>query len=212
MKTFIAVLIIGFTVTAIVAQDSDGSACPKITLTVPGGITAPGEEATFLAEILGTVPTNVKYIWTSTNGKVVSGQGTPLIKIRIAKTFRGQMLATVSVLGLPVNCSSRVSEEYGYAIDPGPSRLDEYGSISLKAEMAKLKRAAAKKQPYDQLCLIIYPSETEKETEVRVQRLKVYVAIVLRLERQLTVVVGPNSPNGKAILYIVPPGVNNPQP
>jgi hypothetical protein len=212
MKRFIVVLIIGFGVTRTLGQNSTNG-CPILSVVGPAGIVAPGEVATFIANMSGPVPYNIRYSWAVSEGEILSGHERPSVEVLTPKPDFYRIVATVKVVGLPANCSDTASETYTLDHEPFPEQIDEYGAISLKAEMTRLKRSAEKLKDhsYSQLYLIIYPSE-EEDVQKRIDRLKRYSDTVTPDPNQLTVVIGPALTKSKSVMYIVPPGSDNPQP
>jgi hypothetical protein len=212
MKTFIAVLIIGFAVAGSLGQDRTNG-CPTLSMEGPAGIVAPGEVATFIAHMSGPVPYNIKYSWAVSEGEILSGQDGASVEVMTPKPDFYRVVATVKVIGLPANCPYTASETYTLDREPVPEQIDEYGAISLKAEMTRLKRSAEKLKDhsYSQLYLIIYPSE-EEDVQKRIDRLKRYSDTVTPDPNQLTVVIGPVLTKPKSLMYIVPPGSDDPQP
>lgn len=67
--------------------------CPTITITGPDIL---GEENTFTTNISGGSFQEVSYDWVVTDGEIVSGQGTPLVKVKLRPTSS----ITVKVGGL----------------------------------------------------------------------------------------------------------------
>jgi hypothetical protein len=208
----LAIFISFLTTVQVYGQNAAAMACPTISVTGPAGIVDFGEIATFSAEVSGSLSNDLKFEWTVSQGTIVSGENSLLLKVRIPDND-GRIVATFTIKGLPQNCPNTLSETYSVPVEPRVNLLDEYGVISLKEEKIRLKRAATelKKNPYSQLYLIIYKHGSKRKVEQRITRLRDYMK-VLGLENNLSIVVGPEDGVGKSRLYLVPPGVDNPQP
>jgi hypothetical protein len=86
--------------------------CPTITAKGPAGITPPGEDITFRAEI-NVVGPKFSFSWSVDKGTITSGQGTREITITTFGLSGEAVTATVEVGGLPSECDKRASESAG---------------------------------------------------------------------------------------------------
>jgi hypothetical protein len=92
--------------------------CPAIDISGPPHVQA-GREAVFTANVTGGSQQSITYQWTVTNGVVIDGEGTPTIKIRVAKalpslTGRGSMSVTLTIGGLDPagGCPEEISKDF----------------------------------------------------------------------------------------------------
>lgn len=88
--------------------------CPVIKVVGPAGITNPGENVVFQAEI-NVVGPKLSYSWSIDKGTIMSGQGTKKITVDATGLSGEDITATVDVGGLPENCERTASEATGIA-------------------------------------------------------------------------------------------------
>jgi len=188
--------------------------CPIITVSGPAGITNPGKIAIFAAEISGNAPPNVVYVWTVSEGAIVSGQNTLSVQVRYPKTGASNLSATLIVRGLPESCSSEFSVAAPFVIDSSPVLIDEYGAITPQNEHAHLKAAVAqlKRNPNSMLWIIFYPTGSDASIKRKEKSLSDYLTKIQHIGELFKIVVGPNIGLEKIKILIIPPGVENPQP
>jgi len=110
--------------------------CSNIIVNGPSGVLAPVEPAVFEAVVSDkTRATGLKYVWTTTVGKIVRGQGTSKIELVLPEDINGEnVTVTVNIEGLPGGCPSSASETspMSYVIEGDP--VDEYGRMSRRDE------------------------------------------------------------------------------
>ncbi len=88
---------------------------------------------TFTANVSGGSQddSDVKYTWTTSQGEIISGQGTPVITVQTTPEMAGEnVTATVEIGGLCDCTDNRRSEVAGIADVIGPDKFDEFGSLS----------------------------------------------------------------------------------
>ena len=83
IRFLIPQLIVFLFCTLSAAQTPEQSAhpCPVISVQAPGGIIEPGALVKFTATISGGDTERVRYAWSISKGKIVSGQGTKSINM-----------------------------------------------------------------------------------------------------------------------------------
>ncbi len=108
--------------------------CPTIRIIGPAGITQPGDEMSFVAEVAG-VGLDVKYEWAVTSGKIVSGQGTPVIQVLGEQGASVQ--ATVKLLGVANGCQDTASGNGTVAEKPPSCSLDEWKRLKPNDERGR---------------------------------------------------------------------------
>ena len=96
---------------SIAKTSSTRQECPTITITCPEELPEIGRTYTVSANVEGTATRQkLTYHWalSSKAGKIVNGQGTPTIKVRIKYTW-DTITATVEVCGLADKCQKTAS-------------------------------------------------------------------------------------------------------
>jgi hypothetical protein len=79
--------------------------CPTLSIICPTDIPLPGASVNFAANISGNDPNRkLKYKWQVSAGKIIDGQGTPVISVDTSGTEGQTITATVEVDGLPPEC------------------------------------------------------------------------------------------------------------
>ena len=90
--------------------------CPTISVSGPSVVTNAGDTMTFTANVSGGSQTDVTYSWTTSQGEIISGQGTPVITVQTTPDMAGgNVTATVTVGGLCADCETSRSEVAGIA-------------------------------------------------------------------------------------------------
>lgn len=69
----------------------------SISVIGPAGVTLGGEPLTFTANISGEIPYEFSYLWSVSEGEIISGQGTPAISVRTPKEG-GSVTATLTLV------------------------------------------------------------------------------------------------------------------
>lgn len=86
--------------------------CPTIAVKGPAGITKPGDNVVFQAEI-NVVGPKISYVWSVDKGTITSGQGTREITITTFGLSGESVTATVEIAGVPSDCEGKASESAG---------------------------------------------------------------------------------------------------
>lgn len=119
--------------------DVASAQCPALTVIGPAGVTNPGDEMEFRAEI-NVIGPKVEYSWSVNAGTIVKGQGTARIAVLTDASLAGRSVkATVDVGGLPQNCDRLASEMGG--VDALPAcglPIDEWGEMKPNDERGRL--------------------------------------------------------------------------
>ncbi len=118
--------------------------CPVISVTGPAGVTNAGETITFTANISEINTTPIAYSWTISDGTIIEGFGTSVIKVATNSDTAGKIVtATVEINGLPIDCNKTA---LGTAQIPYlcvlPRTLDIYEKMSFQEEKARLANLA----------------------------------------------------------------------
>jgi hypothetical protein len=136
--------LVAIAVLALVATASNGmaqSACPSVSVSCVGTNKWCDPPFFFLASVTNTDPTQkVSFEWTVTNGRIVAGQGTSVIKV-VGNRDNRSLTASVKLIGAPPECTGTVAsisliDAQGMA--PPPKVIEEFGNISLKDTKMRL--------------------------------------------------------------------------
>jgi len=112
--------------------------CPTLTVVGPAGITTPGDDVTFRAELNGVVP-KVTYSWSVDKGAIIKGQGTQEITVATTRELAGSAIkATVEVGGLPADCESLFAESAGIESILPVCNFDEWSEMKPNDERGRL--------------------------------------------------------------------------
>jgi hypothetical protein len=194
-------------------QENVGTECPSVNILGPAGIAVPGEDISFSITLSGTVPDDIKYSWTVSEGKIVSGQDAQLLRVRTPKGSSYNVKATVKITGLSKGCPDTFSESAGAACKCTTQLIDAYDNVTLIEEKARLKLAAAKPKdwPESNIYVIVYPPKSMRRLQQRITGLR-NCAKLLGLGRRFSIVIGPDNGIESGRIYFVPPGADDPQP
>lgn len=192
---------------------AEGSECPTISMYGPAGIPVPGEPVKFGVELKGSVPSDVKYRWSVSRGKIVDGQDTTVITV-IYERPASSVTATVEVLGLAEGCPNEVSKYAPYC-EPAVAILVAEGStLTTKIDKARLDKLASELavNPGTQGYLIEYfPAKISQRTiNAKLRLIRQYIKDLIEKERLTIVLYTAPEPFSK--YYVVPPGATNPTP
>jgi len=107
--------------------------CPTVSFVKPTGMLAPGEPNDFRVALSNVDhPEKISYTWGTSLGKIVSGFGTPAIKLLVSKEDGYHNLTVfVRVDGLPDSCKSTVSDTFAVAgLIPDERFIHSFGLVS----------------------------------------------------------------------------------
>jgi hypothetical protein len=91
-----------------IAQNTEPTNCPMISVTGPAGIVGVGELATYTATVGSEADSYpVEFVWTTSAGRIKEGQGTRSIKVIQPNAC---ITVTVEIRGLSASCPSAASE------------------------------------------------------------------------------------------------------
>lgn len=86
--------------------------CPIISVDASTSLTNAGETMTFTANVSGGSASNVTYNWKVSDGEIVEGQGTPVIRVATSSKMAGKIVkATVEIEGVCEECPKTESAE-----------------------------------------------------------------------------------------------------
>jgi hypothetical protein len=186
--------------------------CPKITITAPSRIAMPGDVIVFRSSLSRSVPASTKYLWSVNYGKIVSGQGTRSMKVRIPIGDSSAVRASLTVSGLPKVCENfnSASTLAGIAPQPLVDPYARYGDISFETEKEKLRNAftVLAKYPKFKLLLVRRSSKNSSKNRKRIGEIRSFIADELKVSPsrfQLATIAGDNV---ETVIWFVKPGTN----
>ena len=198
------------------AQTNETSPCPTIEVIGPAGITTSGETMTFTASVSGNNNSSVVYNWTISDGTIIEGLGTSIIKVATNADIAGKFIsATVSLNGLPVNCKNTASQKAEIAyVGLDPVMTDEYGRLSFKEERARLDNIAfqLKDNKDYKAYFIIYVTEEDKSKAVksRISKIQNYFAENHKISKERIVILTSKAASKRTQIYLVPSNASFP--
>jgi hypothetical protein len=189
--------------------------CPSISVTPPSGTTNPGDTMTFTANVSGGSQSSVTYNWSVSNGSIVEGQGTPVIRVSTAGLEDTTITATVDVGGTDPACAC-------------PKTASESGIVAgrpkatLATESVGEEKADVLKQRVDQFYTelannpsatgVIINYGTDKEVQKRQNEIEKAIAFRKYDRSRVTFVRGDSTPGIRTRFFIVPAGADQPTP
>lgn len=164
--------------------------CPVITIETPSPVICPDAEMSFTASVEGTDP-NVTYHWTVSAGRIISGQGTPTIRVATVNAsadIETGVKATVEVVGGQWGSCSRTASYSVQVKAFCPDRkFDQFpGTASLEEEKARLGNFASRLRGEPPMMGIITLRSGGKmgagESQARLERARKYLVDELGIE------------------------------
>jgi hypothetical protein len=169
--------------------------CPTITMETPAQVICPGAEVTFTASVEGVAQnTRQSFKWTVTTGRIISGQGTPTIKVSTLEaspeaSYQG-IGATVEIGGIDTGCSNVAA----CAVQMSPfcpdRKVDEFGDLSFDEEKARLESLITRLQSDPDTFGLIRAHSSScarmSEAEARLERIRDYLVNLRGLDRIVT--------------------------
>lgn len=136
MKRFFNLILFSLLFTNFLYAQSARPSCPTISVEGPNRTSRPGEKIPFKV-VIGKEfdSTNLKYLWSVSNGEITQGQGTTSISVENTKD---SYTVTVEVTGLPGDCIRIASESAFYDLSPQPVIIADYWKIKFSEEKGKL--------------------------------------------------------------------------
>lgn len=188
--------------------------CPTISISCPTYISKPGDPVAFAVSLSGGDPSlNPTYKWQVSAGKIISGQGTPEIKVDTSETGGQSITATVEVEGMPPECDrSESCSLIPYESLPEARKFDEYGEVSWINEETRLANFGVKLQqePGAEGYIIVYGPRRVKQHLTRSHK---FIIEKYGIDPQrITQVNGGHRQRMTVQLWIVPVGATPPKP
>lgn len=164
--------------------------CPLITVDASNDLVCPSEEVTFSASLKGGAPSiNPTFNWTVSAGTIISGQGTPTIKVLVSDAQAASVsqdnniTATVEVGGFTALTASCASKAFHTILKASccyfHRKFDEFGDISFNDEKARLRNLVLQMQNEPGVLgyVLIYAGRHSRvdEAKRRLERAKNYL-------------------------------------
>jgi hypothetical protein len=189
--------------------------CPNVSIYCPD-VQQAGTPITFTASVSGGTPgVTPVYNWVVSDGKILSGQGTPTITVDTAGLAGKPVTATVEVAGYNLEC--RAQCQASVPAPPNPTKFDEIGEIQRDDEKARLDVFAIELQnsPGAQGYIIGYGGRNRRfgTGAQRAARAREYVVSTRGIDASRIVTLeGSARETGATELWIVPAGAAPPRP
>ena len=189
--------------------------CATLSVSGPAGVTEPGGNMTFTANVSGGSQA-VTYNWTVSAGTIESGQGTPSITVATTSDMAGSnVTATVQLGGLDpaCRCPSEASETAPVTTPDGAKLIDEFGKLPNDDIRGRLDTFFTELQnnPNNQGYIINYG--TDKEIAAREKIITNHINFRKIDRSRITLVRGGDTGGGvNTKAYLIPPGAANPNP
>ncbi|MFN0138669.1 MAG: hypothetical protein ACKVQW_01110 [Pyrinomonadaceae bacterium] len=197
------------------AQNKTDS-CPAISVIGPSGPVGEGKLAPFTARVesKGREYT-LEYIWSTSAGKIASGQGTTSIEVVMPDSH--SLTVTVEVKGIPTDCPNTASESMIWDPAPQPTKLDEFVGSLAKVPAKRFVKAfeKAKYDDYAQVYILISGAGRNPGSSIRKKRqiLLKHITITFRYDTQrVTFVDVDKKRDDRVTIWLVPAGASPPQP
>ena len=150
------------------AQTSENR-CPEFSIKSPTEVTKAGEEIVFqLITDKNFEKYNVKYFWTVSSGKIVSGQGTKTLTI-LSNSINTPMAieANITISGLPEGCSNSSLAFAAVYEELRPEKIDEYADEKYGNIKAQIDALYVELKKHPQASGVIKLKSATKESVLR---------------------------------------------
>ena len=200
---------------AVVACAPPRPICPNVSIYCPDTATA-GSTVTFTAEVSGgAAGATPGYNWRVSEGRIVSGQGTPSITVDTAGLGGRAITATVEVMGYNLECRATCTSQIPAL--PVGNKFDVYNDVRFNDEKARLDNFAVQLQnePGAQGYILAYGSRRGRPDEGRrrAERARNYLVNERGLSSDRIVIVEGGPRDILTIeLWSVPTGATPPRP
>ena len=211
-----------FVLSANAQQAQPPSQCPSVSVSCPGCPTA-NEDIKFIASITGDKFDGLTIKWSTSQGKIIDGQGTPALIVKPDNKCES-LTATVEVYGVPgcpLIASCSLSTHCCGSI-PLAQKFDEYGDVSCEGERKHLAgfNQQLDNQPGATGYIIFYGGRSYGgrlprlgESEARAKRLRIHSRLNNWIDLgRVMVINGGYRETWTVELWIVPAGSVPPEP
>lgn len=121
----------------LLALPSYSQNCPTINTSVSSYDVAEGDTVVFLATMKPLIA-SATYNWAISIGKIISGQGTSMIKVTTDSLGEMSLTATVEIGGIPSNCNR--SSSVSVVVFDGPEKIISENYTTPQALAAAIKK------------------------------------------------------------------------
>lgn len=211
MKQIFLIFVACLTLPIAARAQIENPLCPKISVVGPASVIMAerGEPMTFRATV-ENLPENLKieYLWTITAGKIISGQGTPVIEVEVKDLGNENVTANLEIKGLLENCAKT-------ALETGPvSRIIDnclggYGKVSRFTESVYLDNEIIQLHRNPNLSIVFHlkfkGKPTSKQIDLRIARIVRQFAFrkaLKNLDRTAFVIVDDEDSEYTTICYL----------
>ncbi len=193
---------------AVSAQTNQDAACSTVEVR-GGGVPRPNETSYFTADVdKKGKELKIEYIWTVRGAKIIKGQGTNTIEVKVLED--GYLTATVEVKGFPEECPNSASEAAVIRIEFTTVQVDEYEKIPFDEEKNRLSKIDLEflNNSYGKIYFVINLTGKQTLTEIknRVRKIKGYLVESLKIPKDKIIFVFTDSSyqSYQTKIYIVP--------
>ncbi len=200
------------------APPPDKCTCPTVSVTGPSEITKPGGVMTFTANLNGGSGSDYTYTWKVSQGDIIDGQGTPVIRVQTSEAMAGQNIVGMVTIGN--TCASgacgEVSAMETGSIEAGqPKKIEKDRFRALKDDDVKARiqnfYIDLNNDPSAQGYIINYGSA--KEIANREKQIRKAIAFLKQDPSRVNLVRGGNDGSGvETVFILVPSGADIPAP
>ncbi len=191
----------------------DVCVCPTITVTGPSGESRAGETLTFTANVSGGSQTDVTYNWSVSQGEIVSGQGSPVITVSTDAMATGNVVASVTVGGLCVDCNTSSQETVPLIGLPVFTQFTEFTRAVADEVKANLDPFFSELSNNPNATGTIINYGTPREIRIRERDIRSAIRFRNFPAERVTIINGGNRGTGvRTVLFIVPAGATPPIP
>lgn len=189
---------------------TENSPCPKISIQAPNNVirSESGDPMVFTALVDDKrEEEKFEYIWTVSAGKIVGGQGTPIVELDVKNLETQNITASVEVKGLPQNCAKTASDT-GVVMKREPHNcLDTYGKVSWEDEAFEMDQVMFQFWQNSDVSVVFHlnfsKKPTQKQINTRILRMLKFFSYRKRLGEldRVTFVIGEETEEYTRICY-----------
>ena len=192
-------------------------ACPTVSVTGPDAITQPGGVMTFTANLSGGSGSDYTYTWKVSQGDIIDGQGTPVIRVQTSEGMAGQNIVAMVTIGNTcsgANCNNTAMEtgsiDVGKRTSTERERFGPLPNDDVKARIQNLY-IDLNNNPSDRAVIINYGSA--KDIAKREKQIRDAIKFLKQDASRVTLVRGGDNGSGiETVVFIVPSGADAPTP
>lgn len=212
---FILLFILTFSI-SVFSQTNEQNKCPIISIAGPAGLPIGRQEVDFIVSVENSGENTLEYIWTSSIGEIIKGQGTPNITVKQLPEI-GNVTVTVEIKGLPEGCPNTGSEALGgHPVEAEAIQIDEFSISPNRIDKARLDYLISEMQrdPSAQIYIIEYfpPQTTDAAIKRKFKLLRDYISKIRKQDISRFTFVKGNLDENKTRFWLVPAGATPPMP